>query len=162
MRAAVHARALEVDSAARVAHTSLPPASGVVPRLYVSYADEECEDVSDDIEVLTDDDILESSPLPRSGYFRVDDLDGEPSATKMSDVVCHLARLFDDDCVPRLTGDVDLGQLEPQEAWFVAMVTGGSTPMSVILETSPLVDEEVIRVVSSLIRKRAITLLPTP
>ena len=127
---------------------------------------------SDDVVMLTDEDIIETAPLPTSGVFGAGSLalgdqdegelgDDVESETNVTDVASNLARLLAMDCVPRLSGEIDVDELEPHEAWFVSIVTG-NTPMSVILLSSPLADEEIVRVVTSLVSKRAITLLPNP
>ena len=78
--------------------------------------------------------------------------------TRVSDIVGELARLSDATSVPRLRGAVEWTDLAPSEAWLVSIVREG-LPLEGIMKTSPLGEEETLRLLASLIDARVITLL---
>jgi hypothetical protein len=78
--------------------------------------------------------------------------------TRVSDIIGDLARLSDATSVPRLRGAVEWTDLAPTEAWLVSIVREG-LPLEGIMQTSPLGEEETLRLLASLIKARVITLL---
>ncbi len=78
--------------------------------------------------------------------------------TRVSDIIGDLARLSDASSVPRLRGAVEWTDLAPSEAWLVSIVREGM-PLEGIMQTSPLGEEETLRLLASLINARVITLL---
>lgn len=78
--------------------------------------------------------------------------------TRVSDIIGDLARLSDATCVPRLRGAVEWTDLAPSEAWLVTVVREGM-PIAGIMQTSPLGEEETMRLLASLISSRVITLI---
>jgi len=77
--------------------------------------------------------------------------------TRISDIIGDLARLSDATSVPRLRGAVEWTDLAPSEAWLVSVVREGM-PLAGIMQTSPLGEEETLRLLARLISARVITL----
>jgi hypothetical protein len=153
MGPAVHAgaAATEYESGAGVVDT-VPPVSATVMRA------EHDENEEEEIEISVED-FLEVLPQPREEILRCASIsDGVTGhTTSISEVIVDLARLSDPNSVPRVRGELDSSERAPYEALLLAMIASQMS-IAAIMQTSPLGDEETLRVLARLVSAQVITL----